>query len=519
MEAPMSGTRNWQVAVTALVFALICTPLAAQDLGGFQMPGEDDDGPAAGTPPQQPDVSAPATDANASPSRSAANAGQTGRITGARPGEQDADFPQSTPEDVRKKATESFKDFIHYGRLARLDLAAAHGRSFARASVDPQTILQIIEASPYSDSYEDDLARMKNMTSDQAQQVGIAEVAATVAEKIDQARIAVVRNPKRIREEIHKLDDGLRPRLNATRRLKVAGEYAAPYMLQVLTGITDKDKRLHPYVVGRPLVVPLAEAMKTLSPVAQQDVGRVLGRIGYPVALPYLKALAEADRTDEQTAAVLMEAFDQIAQSRAISGELGPAALFLMLAEDYYAGRESLIMEPGADYNVMWYVNDAGRLTYRRIPTAVFGDVMAMRSARRALSYKPSMSAAMSLWVAANFRRENNLPASYGPAMRSPHFYAVLSGPAHIKPALMRALNGGDADLALDLIGALEATAGAGSLIEHADAVVAALNYTDRRVRYDVAHAVGMADPDQAFDGAGRVIPVLAEAVRQGDER
>jgi len=632
----MSGTRNWQVAVTALVFVWICTPLAAQDLGGFQMPEDGDDG--GGGAPQPPSPSMPTTveewnqqieqvesgrpagpkgmlvsmtveaykaaypdlpadvkqtiqageeltnaqvnrvadamgEAMAkkmaeqmggsaqdvqvhaeqikpgsedersikafvsamAPRMQGAGAAETtdggaADLTRDLPGEQDYGFPESTSEDVRKKATESFKDFIHYGRLARLDLAAAHGRSFMQASVDPQTILEIIEDSPYSDSYDEDLVRMKNMDSDRAQEVGIAEVAGKVEQKIDQARIAVVRNPNRIREEINKLDDGLRPRLNATRRLKVAGEYAAPYLLEVITGYSKKDKKLHPYVIetmveiGRPLVVPLAEAMKTLSPVAQQDIARVLGRIGYPVALPYLKALAEAEQTDEQTTAVLMEAFNSIAESRAVSSELGSGVLFLMLAEDYYGGRESLILEPEAEYNVMWYVGDGGRLTYRRIPTAIFGDVMAMRSARRALAHERSLSSAMSLWVAANFRRENNLPSdmtdpSYGPNMRSPHFYAVLSGPAHIKPALMRALNGGDAELALDLIGALEATAGAGSLMDHADAVVAALSYTDRRVRYEIAQAVGKADPDQAFDGSGRVIPVLAEAVRQGDER
>ncbi len=456
--------------------------------------------------------------------------GDMGSAPGPAPTDAASAMPSSTRPEVKDQATEYWKDFIHYSRLARLDLAAANGQSFIDAPVDPETVLAIVEDSPYARNYEKDLVRMQNMDSEQAEQTNIARIAAAAEQKIDQSLIAVVRNPVRIRQEIRKLDDGLRARMNATRRLQIAGEYATPYMLEVLSGAGAEDEKLRPYVVeamveiGRPVVVPAAEAMKAMGPVARQDVARVLRRIGYPVALPYLKALAESEQTDDDTRAALLEAFDDIARNRGINRELSAASLFYMLAEDYYAGRESLILAPADVYNVMWYVDDSGRLSYRRVPTVVYGDVMAMQAARRALKHEPSMSSAMSLWVAANFRRENNLPEgmtdpSYGPDMRSPHFYAVLAGPAHITPAMGRALDDRDPALTRDLIKALEATAGSMSLADHADAVVAALTAPDRRVRYEMAMAVAKADPNTLFDGAGRVVPVLSEAVRQGERQ
>ncbi len=521
----MSNVRYWLFAASALVcvIGLSVSPAPGQDidLGGFGV--SDDDGGTSSVDETTP------TDPGSSPD-SVDGMDQTGTIDiDTMGGDVSADVPEAG-DDLRRQASEFFEDFIHYSRLARLDLAAANGQKFAEAALDPETILDVVESSPYDDDYVRDLTRMQGMKSEQAQQANIADIALAVEQKIDQARIAVVRNPQRIREEIAKLDDGLRPRLNATRRLKVAGEYAAPYMLQVIRGSSTEDQKLRPYVleamvdVGRPLVVPLCEALGSIGSVAQQDVARVLARIGYPIALPYLRARLADERTTAEAVAAMTEALQTIGRPRGIGPDAAPATLFLMLAEDYYDGRASLILEPEAAYNAMWHVGSDGRLTYRRVPTAVFGDVMAMRSARRALRHDPDLSPAMSLWVAANFRRENNLPAgmtdpSYGEQMRSPHFYAVLSGPSHLKPALSRAMADRDIALSLDVVRALQATAGTRSLTDDADAVLTALNYPHRRVRFEMALVVAEAGPHESFEGSGRVVPVLAEAVRQGDRR
>jgi len=427
------------------------------------------------------------------------------------------------------EAAQHWKDFIHYSRIARLDLAASHGRKFLEAKLDPAVMLEVIENSVYGNAYEKDIDKMVNMTGPGVTESGIVDVAKAVDEAIEAAKVAVIRNPSRIRDEIRKLDDSQRHRINATRRLSEAGEYAAPQMIEVLIGETAEAKQLRPYVleaavaVGRPLVVPFAEVMDMLPSVAKQDVARILARIGYPASLPYLKKQLESGDLDEATADVVANAYSQIASARGLSDDITAAQLFLGLAEDYYAGNSSLIMDPDASHNLRWVVNDRGELSYQRIPTPVFGDVMAMQAARRALQLNNDMAPALSLWLAANFRRENNLgdaaDPSYGPRMRSPAYYAMTAGPGHIKPVLARAVQDRDAELALDAVRALAATGGADSLTTEAGAVLRALNYPDARVRFETAFAVAKSNPTEEFQGSGRVIPVLAEAVRQTGQK
>lgn len=421
---------------------------------------------------------------------------------------------------VDAQALNHWKDFIHYSRIARLDLAEGYAKALIDMKLDHQAVLNVVELSPYAKTYEKDLIRMKQMDGP------IAKVAADVEEMIEAAKISVIRNPVRIRSEIEKLGGQLRQNRLATQRLAQAGEYAAPELVRAIIGRDQSDEALRPYVIeamtqiGRPLVVPLCEALPTISAAAQQDVARILARIGYPSAMPYLKELVDSGKLDPQTQAVLAASYEQIAQNRQITTEHSAAQLFYLLAEDYYAARASLILEPGANYNVLWTANDRGDLNYQRIPTPVFHDVMAMRTARRALQLDPTQSQALSLWLAANFRRENNLPQgatdpSYGEEMRSPAFYAMLAGPTHIKPLLARAMNDRDANLALDAVAALAGTAGSGSLVTEADAVLSAMNYPDRRVRFETAIMIALSNPAEPFTGSGRVVPVLAEAVRQ----
>jgi HEAT repeat protein len=77
-----------------------------------------------------------------------------------------------------------------------------------------------------------------------------------------------------------------------------------------------------------------------------------------------------------------------------------------------------------------------------------------------------------------------------------------------------------DPALALDAIGVLAEVAGTRTLVQDgaaADPLLAALASADRRVRYAAALTLGQARPEESFDGSFRVVPTLAEAVRQGD--
>ncbi len=429
-----------------------------------------------------------------------------------------------------EQAARLWGDFIHYIRVAQFQLAAGSGEALLNLNVPAEQLLAIVEDSPYRRDYEKDLLRARQLKAEDDEQAQrLAEVAGKVAKAIDDAQVELIRDPKRIGAAIERLDDGQRANMNAVRLLREAGEYAAPQMVDVLLSRAPQDRKLVAHVleamvsIGRPLVAPLSEAMMKLPPVQTQQVAGVLGRIGYPLARPYLKQVVDSPDANPDVKQAARQALADIAARSAMSAELSAAELFLKLGWDYYEGAESLILQPEASHNLMWIAENEGRLTYRQIPTPVFGDVMAMRSAKNALSLNPDLSPALSLWIGANFRRENNLPAgasdpSYGSEMRSPLYYANLAGPRHVHPVLGRAMSDRDADLALDAIETLAATAGTQSIISEdkgGQALLAALNYPDRRVRFEAAFAIARAMPEQEFTGSGRVIPVLSSALRQ----
>lgn len=434
----------------------------------------------------------------------------------------DAAAPVVQPE--HKKALSLWEDYIHYLRVANLDLSTSAGKALLAMHLSSEQLLDVVDDQGTYRDYDATLQTAQRMSSKP-----VAQLATQIEQAIRDARLDLAREGKRIRAAIDNLDQGLRSRMMAQQQLKRAGQYAAPQLLHVLLSIEDRDRDLRPYVIdtlvsiGRPVVGPLCEALPDLPAVPKQQVAEVLARIGYPSALPYLKAESIKPDTDPQTRQVLQTAFDTIVERSGVPQSSGAAQLFQVLAEDYYHHRDGLLLASADPSQLLWTYSNSAGLVATPIPTVIYNDVMAMRAAGRALAIEPGDSPAMSLWLAANFRRQNNLPAgatdpSYGPSMRSPLFYATLAGPKLIQPVLQRALSDGDPALALDAIAALRDTAGTRNLINlqsDLQPLVAALNYPDRRVRFEAALAIGASTPRVAFSAAPRVVQVLAEAIRE----
>lgn len=437
------------------------------------------------------------------------------------------------------EAQKAWEDFIHYTRIAQLQLATNKGQEVLRLNLEPEALLALVEESPYADDYQQTLDRAINLNvaagaaegaaDDVANQAAeLAAVARQVSEAIENARLALARDTDRIKENVEKLNTGRRAYQNAVRRLKEAGQYAAPQLLVALQDRSNEGRARQPFVVmamvdiGRPLVEPLSVALPTLSPTGQQQVAQVLGRIGYPTALPYIQALIENDSVDAGTMEYLTRAYSEISRKSGLRQQLGASELFYLLAEDYYARRTTLLPDPESDTQLVWYSGDAGALAPQTVPTAIYHDVMSMRASREAIKLNSELSEGLSLWLAANFRRQNSLPGgatdpTYS-GMNDPSFYAKLAGPRHLHAVLSRALNSRDAELALDAIRALSDVAGTDNLVNgaaSAQPLIDAMSYADRRVRYEAAMALAASRPQTAFSGSGRVIPVLVDATRQ----
>jgi CheY-like chemotaxis protein len=172
----------------------------------------------------------------------------------------------------------------------------------------------------------------------------------------------------------------------------------------------------------------------------------------------------------------------------------------------------------------VWYWQEDLGLTYKEVPSAIFLDVYAMRSARQALEADPNYSPAVSLWLAADLRKESRLMSESAdptlvPGQQSAEAYAKAAGAKYAQEVLVRALRDGDAAVAMGAIKALAGTAGAKNLVMPAaggvSPLVSALSFPDKRVRFMAAEALAGARPLEKFAGDETVVTVLIDALRQ----
>ncbi len=130
------------------------------------------------------------------------------------------------------------------------------------------------------------------------------------------------------------------------------------------------------------------------------------------------------------------------------------------------------------------------------------------------------------LWVGANFEREIDRPEGYDNPIypsnnRNALYYAVAAGPAVTQEVLARAMSDHNTPLARRVIGALRRSAGGAALqagFSGGKPLLDALSYPDRRVQYEAALALGAANPASSFPGADQVVPLLASAIRNGED-
>jgi len=407
-----------------------------------------------------------------------------------------AALAQATSDAPR--AEQLWSDFCHYVLIASPELAGEAANALLAA--DPGTLLDAVEDSD----------RNANNVFQRTTRMGdLKDLGAELQQRIQEARIGRSREEDRIQNDIELLGKGQRAYANATQRLGSAGQYAAPQMLA--------------------LVAPLSAALPKLDPVAQGQVSRVLAEIGYPQALPALKQVIENPDTDPTARSAAEAAIRVIAANANVSPQASAAELHLRLGLGSYdtatqqpAGLDGY--DTATDRGVSWYYDPQLTVTGQpglvpiTVPGPVLGDVLAMQSARTALSLDPDLDAALSLYIMANLRRENRLPEgendpSYPASRRSPAFYAMAAGPRRLHDVLDIALTDSDADLALDAIAGLSATAS----LEALQPLVRGLTYPDREVRFRSAAALAHALPQQNFDNDFRVVPVLGEAVRSTD--
>ena len=420
--------------------------------------------------------------------------------------------------DSSPSIAQSWRDFIHYIKIARPEAALAYGKALVDAKPDPRVVYRL---SVETEDVVGTLARGERLE-------GLADTIERLRELVEEGYRQESRDPAQIAKAIEMLTGNLRQQSIARDRLKASGEYAVPQLIHELSD-SKASLLLRNQIssvlsaMGRPSVRPLCAALASPNAGVRAVVCLSLGKIGYWHAAPALRAVLddpnEAAGVKEAAAVALATVtVDRTAASKPVAG------YYYELAEKYYTNQDSIQPDRRFATANVWYWQKGLGLTYKEVPIDIFLEVYAMRSARQALADDSRYYPAVSLWLAANLRKESRLPAGQrdptrGEAQMGAGSHARAAGAKYAQEVLARALEDKDVAVATGAIRALAVTAGAANLVKPAAGgvtpLVAALSFPDRRVRFMAAEAVANARPLDPFVGSELVMSVLVDALRQ----
>lgn len=423
----------------------------------------------------------------------------------------------STTGVLAQSLEDNWNDFLHYTKIARLDLAKDYAQVVLNSNPDPVELLSLSEANPRG--YAILLKANENPHDTE-----LAELSSRILDIIEQGRFIRRTDPKIIVAEIKRLSSTDRARLEAVKRLNNAGEHAIMYMLDVMDDQSRKNEL--PNIIwalpqiGKDAIRPLAAALQTENLAVKAEIIKAMGAIEYPQSLAYLKYVYENDNSEELKAL----AKTSIEQINSTALKLSAAELFYRLAEDYYYHAESLEPAEDADFANIWFWDKENQRLYsEKVDKSYFNELMAMRTCEWSLKANPGFGKAIGLWIASYFKAENaginppdNSPEYFGPGHADASTYASTAGPEYLHQALARAVEDKDAYVALGAVEALATTAGEKSLLYRLGTkqpLVQALSFNDRAVRYSAAIAIAAAGPEKRFPESKLVIENLAQAL------
>jgi HEAT repeat protein len=433
---------------------------------------------------------------------------------------QGSNLAAQPESEIQTQRLELLRDFIHYVKIARFDIASDLGTRLIDTGISEEEFVDLVEQSREQQRFEEAIAA--------GLRVPVLEpVAAQLELMFREGKLDRARNPDEIARNIALLTEGLRARTLARERLIFAGEYAMPQLLDAY--LQNKDLALKAQVqrlmvdMGRGAIAPLMSALPNLDETSQEAVAEVLGLIPYRTSLPVL-----IDVYQNTTNNAVRQA-----TGRAISrlgGNPGSdlADMYALLADSYYAEPAELTSFPDEDYQLVWNFDPGLGLVMVPVRTPVFHEAMAMRLAERALSLDPQNDETLALWVSSNYSRSFDTPENYENPMyssdrRDAEYFGIAVGPEIDQVVLRRGIDSRDTPLVRSAIQAIAQTAGPRSLwgqdLDGRYPLLESLNYQNRRVQFETALALGNAQPAESFNGSERVIPLLASAVKDASAR
>ena len=409
---------------------------------------------------------------------------------------------------------ENWNDFLHYTKIGRPDLAKGYAQVILQGNPDPVELLELTKKNPQGYAI---LLRVNEFAPDPE----LEELSAKIIDLIEKGSYTRRADPRIIVVEIKRLSSTDRGWFTAVKRLRNAGEYAIPFMLDAIAD-NSRDAELPDIVralpqIGRDAIRPLAAALQTDNVALKAEIIQALGKIGYPQSQAYLKYIVENDGSAE------IRELAKISLTKIDPGTLkiSAAQLFFELAEKYYYHSQSLTPAEDADFANIWFWDaNQQRLARVEVPGSYFNELMAMRCCEWALKADAGFGPAIGLWLAAFFKAESagieTMPSYFGESHADALVYATTAGVEYLHQALARAVKDKNAHVALGVIEALGTTAGEKSLLYRigpAQPLLEALAFDSLMVRYSAAIAVAAAGPKEPFAESKLVVANLAEAL------
>jgi hypothetical protein len=489
-----------------LILALLVLPLSGITARA--------DEPVGGAPPAPSPAPAPAPEATPAP------AAATPAPPPTTPPPEATAAPAPAPA---KDLKTSVRDFWHYGKVARYDLANAEGQKILASGAQPVQILEAFEAvvaepeqfGMPKDNLDEWMLRWAALDA-------MKDVTAKLQAMLNEGYLTRKSNPDFIKHEIERLSVNERARARAMVNLRQSGELAVPFMLDYLKDPAKSQFHAEIRVAMRGLgkygLSPMVAATFSTDADTLIPVVTALGELGYDSAVPYL-ARVEADP------ALPASAHDAASKALARLNQTAPVSVsdaFYALAEKQFYGNSSIASDTRNPMAFVWYWDATKGLYKVDVPHAIFNDIMTMRQTESSLKASQQESNALSLWLSANYKRQTSLKEGEKDATRpenypDANYWGVTAGAQYLNDALSRALRDRDSADALAEIASLQQIVGESNMMAGASGapLIEAMAYPDRLVRFEAAFAIAGALPQKSFTGQERVVPLLAEALAQ----
>lgn len=418
--------------------------------------------------------------------------------------------------DAGREQMNEADDGWYFSSLGRFDVAEANFKALLDSDPDPVALLE----------FADRVSKRLELLVQLSDNPVVGESARAMIRTLARGEQLIKADPVRIKQNLDRLGGSPRAYENASAALRDSGEYAVPFIVQELRKI-GQSAMMQPLLraltqIDHAALNPLVYSLRMNDQTTKKYLIEVLGDIGYAQGVPYMLAV----RDDAQAPAEVRGAVDAALRQMESHGVHVPPGMtvsdaFFDLAEQYYRDSAALRADTTLDFANVWYWKDE-LLKNVEIPTVIFNEIMTMRCCEEALRANPNHRGALSLWIAANFRRDAQLASGQKDATRpdnypSPVYFAQSAGPEYCLDALARANDDNDPVVASGAIAALQTTSGPAHLVADQNGrlpLAESLTFSNQLVRIHAAIALGGGLPTSQFTGYQNLIPVLAEALR-----